>query len=115
MPPKIYASLNYTESHGHAQFAVLDTRPSFGITFFVVRGYVVATHEHTPRAPHALETFRSLDPLYQPKALWIYVSLPEGEEVSGYGLRYLENEAELLRSCPTLIVRPPWPGQELFV
>ena len=107
MPPKLYASLGFTEPHGYARFSVLDTGRSFGITFFVVLGYVVATHGHTPGAPHALETFRSLDPLHQPKAVWVYVSLPEWEEVNGFGLRYLEDETEPLRSCPTLIVRLP--------
>ncbi|KAJ3481145.1 hypothetical protein NLG97_g7898 [Lecanicillium saksenae] len=87
MPLHFGDSLPMLQTHSYNRFTAVDTSSSFGLTFFCGMGHIVAVHAHTNQEPDAVQTWRNIYPLIQEYVEWIYVPLPEADEILGFGTR----------------------------
>ncbi|OAA70684.1 hypothetical protein ISF_02658 [Cordyceps fumosorosea ARSEF 2679] len=86
------------------RLGTIETRHSFGITFFISSGTIAAIHAHTEQAPSAYSCFLRLNPVKRKWVAWIFVPIHGGIDKFGFRTPLLPPGATL----------PPFAGSLLL-
>lgn len=103
-PPALDDCRFYGHIPRSIRFRTVDLQAATGVTFFFATSKVFAVHAHTPAAPDARATFARLSKQRQEKVSWVYLPLPEGEEVTALGLRLRKPEKWPTIQMPCFLV-----------
>ncbi|KAJ3485697.1 hypothetical protein NLG97_g6758 [Lecanicillium saksenae] len=78
------------------RLGTIETKKSFGITFFISSGQIAAIHAHTLQAPSAYSCFQRLNPVKKRWVAWIFVPLRGGIDKFGFRTPLLPPGAAVL-------------------
>ncbi|KAK3902516.1 hypothetical protein C8A05DRAFT_15426 [Staphylotrichum tortipilum] len=67
------------------RFCTINVNEISGLTFFFHNGSAMAIHAHSRKAPSASLVFGSLGDWCKSRIVWIYVPLPLGDHLTGFG------------------------------
>ncbi|KAM0560011.1 hypothetical protein ACHAPJ_003968 [Fusarium lateritium] len=90
-PPHLEDCEFYGRVSQSMQFKTIDLRSVTGLTFFFSFSKLYAIHAHTQTRPYATRTFERLPARRRDNAVWIYLPVPTGEEITAIAMR-LKNE-----------------------
>lgn len=96
-PPPLESLQNMPEITGTVQFATIDLKKVYGLTFFVANGSTLAVHGHTRRRPHPDTTFNRLSRQRQRHTAWLHVPFPSKDRLTHFGIR-----------APHKFMKSPW-------
>ncbi|OAQ95893.1 hypothetical protein LLEC1_07954, partial [Akanthomyces lecanii] len=82
-----------TQVETYSYLSLIDTASCFGLTLFLHHHQILAVHAHTSITPTAHETFLRLTPVRRQAAIWFYVALPVGEEITALGGSAIDSKA----------------------
>ncbi|KAK1244955.1 hypothetical protein MKX08_004584 [Trichoderma sp. CBMAI-0020] len=86
-PPPLTSLRNMPKIKGTVQFATVDLKNAYGITFFVANASTLAVHGHTRRRPRPDATFNRLSRPRQRHTAWVYVPFPPKDRLTHFGIR----------------------------
>ncbi|EGX91146.1 hypothetical protein CCM_05304 [Cordyceps militaris CM01] len=96
------------------RLGTIETRHSFGITFFISSGTIAAIHAHTKQAPSAYSCFQRLNPVKKKWVAWIFVPICGGIDKFGFRIPLLPPGATLPQFAGSLLLRMTLSGEVML-
>ncbi|KAM3461432.1 hypothetical protein NHJ6243_004952 [Beauveria neobassiana] len=93
------------------RLGTIETKISFGITFFISSGTIAAMHAHTVQAPSAYSCFQRLNPVKKKWVAWIFVPIRGGIDKFGFRTPLLPPGASLPQFAGSLLLRMSISGE----
>lgn len=83
------------------RFRTIELSGARGLTFFYSFHKLYAIHAHTPTMPYAKKTFERIP---KADACWVYLPIPDGEEIIAIGVQLRRRFARLSTQKPCILV-----------